>query len=94
MARPKLKEGEKGNYNTSKAVLARKKVTRQLNLRRKELAKVEKQKQNAIKKRDTVKNALDLIKKGGITEQEFIKTLPKEVKEAVESGVEITFKPK
>ena len=93
MARPKLKEGEKGNYNTSKAVLARKKVTRQLNLRRKELAKVEKQKQNAIKKRDNVKNALDLIKKGGITEQEFIKTLPKEVKEAVESGVEITFKP-
>ena len=86
MARPKLKEGEKGNYNTSRAVLARKKVTRQLNLRRKELAKVEKQKKNAIKKRDTVKNALDLIK-GGITEQEFIKTLPKEVKEAVESGV-------
>ena len=37
--------------------------------------------------------SLNLIKKGGVTEQEFVKTLPKEVKEAVESGVEITFKP-
>ena len=73
MSRPKLNEGEKGNYNTSRVVLAKKAVTRQLNLRRKELAKVEKQKQNAIKKRDTVKNALTLIKKGGVTEQEFVK---------------------
>ena len=75
MARPKLKEGEKGNYNTSRVVLAKKKVTRQLNLRRKELAKVEKQKENAIKKRDTVKNALELIKKGGVTEPSNMKIL-------------------
>ena len=51
MARPKLQNGEKGRYNVSRAVLARRKAKKQLNLRKKELERVEKQKKNAIKKR-------------------------------------------
>jgi len=98
MARPKLKDGEKGNYNISGGV--KKKRLAEKSLRDAERAaktqkeKAQKASEKARQRVSTRKKAVELLNEGGVASNDFMTTLPASVQEAiVEDQHELIFSP-
>ena len=98
MARPKLEDGEKGNYNVSRVV--KKKRLAEKSLRDAERAaktqkkKAQKASENARQRVSNRRKAVELLNEGGVANNDFMATLPASVKEAiVEDQHELIFSP-
>ena len=94
MARPKLEPGEKGNYNLSRKEKAKRSLKTTIrNSNRREVAA----KKTALSKRNVAnqaKKALTALESGGTLTGEAIKSLPPNVKKAIDANeVEIAFEP-
>jgi hypothetical protein len=94
MARPKLKPGEKGNYNKSRKQLELEKIKRseRAALKKKKKAQNDSNKANVQLQRS--KKAKKLLTEGGITTSEFVDTLPTSIKDVIVEGEhELIFSP-
>ena len=94
MARPKLEPGEKGNYNLSRKEKAKRSLKTTIrNSNRREAAA----KKTALSKRNVAnqaKKALTALESGGTLTGEAIKSLPPNIKKAIDANeVEIAFEP-
>ena len=67
MARPKLAEGQKGNYNLSRKEQARRKVKRRINVQQREVNKDAARLRSKRHKLSTNKNKLDVLINGGVS---------------------------
>ena len=94
MARPKLKPGEKGNYNKSRKQLELEKIKRseRAALKKKKKAQNDSNKANVQLQRS--KKAKKLLTEGGVTTNEFVDTLPTSIKDVIVEGEhELIFSP-
>ena len=80
MARPKLKAGEKGRYHVSRLekekVNARKSLKASTSKQQRDLKRLAKAKE----KQKNSKQGLKLAGSGGTTTEDFVKTLPKDIR--------------
>ena len=93
MARPKLKPGEKGNYHISRTEKKKRLVRKELKVSKDRQKAIEKKLQNLQTKQNKQKDGQKLAGIGGATTQEFIDSLPKEIKESIEDNTEVVFRP-
>ena len=93
MARPKLKPGEKGNYHVSRSEKKKRLVRKELKVSKDRQKAIEKKLQNLQTKQNKQKDGQKLAGTGGATTQEFIDSLPKEIKESIEDNTEVVFRP-
>jgi len=93
MARPKLKPGEKGNYHLSRSEKKKRQVRKELKVSKDRQKAIEKKLQNLQTKQNKQKDGQKLAGTGGATTQEFIDSLPKEIKESIEDNTEVVFRP-
>ncbi len=93
MARPKLKPGEKGNYHISRSEKKKRLVRKELKVSKDRQKAIEKKLQNLQTKQNKQKDGQKLAGIGGATTQEFIDSLPKEIKESIEDNTEVVFRP-
>ena len=93
MARPKLKPGEKGNYHISRSEKKKRLVRKELKVSKDRQKAIEKKLQNLQTKQNKQKDGQKLAGTGGATTQEFIDSLPKEIKESIEDNTEVVFRP-
>ena len=93
MARPKLKPGEKGNYHISRGEKKKRLVRKELKVSKDRQKAIEKKLQNLQTKQNKQKDGQKLAGTGGATTQEFIDSLPKEIKESIEDNTEVVFRP-
>ena len=98
--RPKLEEGEKGSYNVSRRVKARRDSQRKLSAAKRRANKQSK-KLNAMKRSvkrseeslKTVENAIYNKDGSKVLEESVLEQVPASVKELVEDEAEVIFKP-
>ena len=94
MARPKLAPGEKGAYNVSRVEQAKRLAKRRLREAEKKKLAAQKVKEGAEKKKKTHIKTIDLLENGGVTDTDFLASIPKDVQEALEQGDrELVFSP-
>ena len=94
MARPKLAPGEKGAYNVSSVEKAKRLAKRRLREAEKKKLAAQRVKDNAEKKKKTHTKTIDLLENGGVTDTDFLASIPKDVQEALEQGDrELIFSP-
>ena len=98
MARPKLEDGEKGNYNVSRVVkkqrLAEKSLRDAERAAKTQKKKAQKASENARQRVSNRRKAVELLNEGGVANNDFMATLPASVKEAiVEDQHELIFSP-
>jgi hypothetical protein len=96
--RPKLVPGEKGNYHVSRAVkakqIAKKKLRDAVNDAEKKKIAAQKARDSAEKKKRKHAKTVDLLENGGVTDEDFLDSVPKQVREAIEQGEqELIFSP-
>jgi len=96
--RPKLAPGEKGNYHVSRAVkakqIAKKKLRDAVNEAEKKKIAAQKARDSAEKKKRKHAKTVDLLENGGVTDEDFLDSVPKQVREAIEQGEqELIFSP-
>ena len=93
MARPRLKAGEKGRYHVSRAEKERREARKNLRHAKKQADTLEKKIQGLSNKKDNIQAGQKLASKGGATTDEFIKSLPKDVRESIKENTEVIFTP-
>ena len=94
MGRPKLAPGEKGAYNVSGVEKAKRLAKRRLREAEKKKLAAQRVKDNAEKKKKTHLKTIDLLENGGVTDTDFLASIPKDVQEALEQGDrELVFSP-
>ena len=93
MARPKLKPGEKGNYHLSRSEKKKRIVRKELKVSKDRQKAIEKKLDNLQTKQNKHKDGQKLAGTGGATTQEFIDSLPKEIKESIEDHTDVVFRP-
>ena len=94
MARPKLKPGEKGNYNKSRKQLQLEKIKRSERAALKKKKKAQSDSNKANIQLNQSKKAEKLLKQGGVTTDDFVDTLPSSVREVIVEGEhELIFSP-
>ena len=75
MARPKLKPGEKGNYNVSRNEQAKRKIKRKIQATTKTVEKLRTKAKNKVQKNKNAKKALTALDKGGVLDHDIISQL-------------------
>ena len=93
MARPKLKPGEKGRYNVSRVRKKKQEAQRKLRDTKKQQEALEKKVEKLQQTKTKQVNGQKLASAGGTTTQEFIKSLPKDIRESIEENTEVVFRP-
>ena len=94
MARPKLKPGEKGNYNKSRKQLKIEHLKRSERAAVKRKKKAQSDSNKASVQLNRSKKAGKLLKEGGVTTDDFVDTLPSSIKEVIVEGEhELIFSP-
>ena len=93
MARPKLKPGEKGRYNVSRVRKKKQEVQRKLRDAKKQQETLEKKVAKLQQTKTKQVNGQKIASSGGATTQEFIESLPKDIRESIEENTEVVFRP-
>ena len=93
MARPKLKPGEKGRYNVSRVRKKKQEAQRKLRDTKKQQEALEKKVEKLQQTKTKQVNGQKLASAGGTTTQEFIKSLPKDIRESIQENTEVVFSP-
>ena len=94
MARPKLAPGEKGSYNVSRKEQAKRLAKRRLRAAEKKKAAAQTLKDDAEKNKKRHTKTIDLLENGGVTDTDFLASVPQDVQEAIEQGEqELIFSP-
>ena len=93
MARPKLEEGEKGNYNVSRKEKAKRSLKRRITNQEKTRKSLHTRARNRTTNKKEAEKALEVLEHGGLLKGETLANLPRTVQEAVKDGSEIAFKP-
>jgi len=93
MARPKLADGEQGRYHVSRKEKAKRSLKRSINHQRRERDKLQTKAKNRTGRKKKAEKALDILEKGGLLKEELLENLPVTVKEALDEGLDIAFKP-
>ena len=94
MARPKLAPGEKGSYNVSRKEQAKRLAKRRLRAAEKKKAAAQTLKDDAEKNKKKHTKTIDLLENGGVTDTDFLASVPQDVQEAIEQGEqELIFSP-
>tara|TARA_R100001015_G_C4634212_1_gene200296 strand:+ start:860 stop:2503 length:1644 start_codon:yes stop_codon:yes gene_type:complete len=93
MARPKLKPGEKGRYNVSRVRKKKQEAQRKLRDAKKQQEALEKKVEKLQQTKTKQVNGQKIASSGGATTQEFIKSLPKDIRESIEENTEVVFRP-
>ena len=93
MARPKLKPGEKGRYNVSRVRKKKQEAQRKLRDTKRQQEALEKKVEKLQQTKTKQVNGQKLASAGGTTTQEFIKSLPKDIRESIEENTEVVFSP-
>ena len=93
MARPRLGNGEKGNYNVSRKEKAKRSLKRKINHQKREREKLQTKARNRTATKRKTEEALNILENGGLLKEEAIENLPPTVKEALDDGLDIAFKP-
>ena len=93
MARPKLKPGEKGRYNVSRVRKKKQEAQRKLRDTKRQQEALEKKVEKLQQTKTKQVNGQKIASSGGATTQEFIKSLPKDIRESIEENTEVVFRP-
>ena len=93
MARPKLKPGEKGSYHVSRTVAKKREVQKELKTAKRRQEQVVKRIEKLNNTENKHKAGLGLAGKGGTTTEEFINTLPKDIRDSITDNTEVIFTP-
>ena len=93
MARPKLKPGEKGRYNVSRVRKKKQEVQRKLRDAKKQQETLEKKVAKLQQTKTKQVNGQKIASSGGATTQEFIESLPKDIRESIQENTEVVFRP-
>ena len=93
MARPKLKPGEKGRYNVSRVRKKKQEVQRKLRDAKKQQEALEKKVAKLQQTKTKQVNGQKIASSGGATTQEFIESLPKDIRESIQENTEVVFRP-
>ena len=93
MARPKLKPGEKGRYNISRAEQKKREIQRELKAAKKKQNRVVNKLKKLNNQVSSQKQGQSLAGSGGATTKEFVESLPKEVRESIKDNTEVIFTP-
>jgi hypothetical protein len=94
MARPKLAPGEKGSYNVSRKEQAKRLAKRRLRAAEKKKAAAQTLKDDAERNKKKHTKTIDLLENGGVTDTDFLASVPQDVQEAIEQGEqELIFSP-
>ena len=93
MARPKLKPGEKGRYNVSRVRKKKQEAQRKLRDTKRQQEALEKKVEKLQQTKTKQVNGQKIASSGGATTQEFIKSLPKDIRESIQENTEVVFRP-
>ena len=94
MARPKLAPGEKGSYNVSRKEQAKRLAKRRLRAAEKKKVAAQTLKDDAERNKKKHTKTIDLLENGGVTDTDFLASVPQDVQEAIEQGEqELIFSP-
>ena len=93
MARPKLKPGEKGRYNVSRVRKKKQEAQRKLRDTKRQQEALEKKVAKLQQTKTKQVNGQKIASSGGATTQEFIKSLPKYIRESIQENTEVVFRP-
>ena len=93
MARPKLAEGEKGNYRVSTKEYLRREARKKVSAKEKRLKQQKKRVEKLSAGTKSAKQALNILEKGGVATEELLDQVPKAVKDAIKEGTEVVFQP-
>ena len=94
MARPKLAPGEKGSYNVSRKEQAKRLAKRRLRAAEKKKIAAQTLKDDAERNKKKHTKTIDLLENGGVTDTDFLASVPQDVQEAIEQGEqELIFSP-
>ena len=93
MARPKLKPGEKGRYNVSRVRKKKQEAQRKLRDTKRQQEALEKKVAKLQQTKTKQVNGQKIASSGGATTQEFIKSLPKDIRESIQENTEVVFRP-
>ena len=93
MARPRLGNGEKGNYNVSRKEKAKRSLKRKINHQKREREKLQTKARNRTATKRKTEEALNILENGGLLKEETVNNLPPTVKEALDDGIDIAFQP-
>ena len=93
MARPKLKPGEKGRYNISRAEQKKREIQRELKAAKKKQNRVINKLKKLNNQVSNKKKGQSLAGSGGATTKEFVESLPKDIRESIKDNTEVIFTP-
>ena len=93
MARPKLAEGEKGNYRVSTKEYLRREARKKVSAKEKRVIQQKKRVEKLSAGTKSAKQALNILEKGGVATEELLDQVPKAVKDAIKEGTEVVFQP-
>jgi len=93
MARPKLEEGEKGNYRVSTKEYLRREARKKVSLRTKNLERQRNKIDTLARGAKKAKEALKVLESGGVATGELLDQAPKAIKDAIKQTAKIVFKP-
>ena len=74
MARPKLTDGEKGNYNVSRKEKAKRSLKRSINHQKRERDRLQTKAKNRTGKKKKAEKALDILDRTGVSKRQEIST--------------------
>jgi len=92
MARPKLKEGEKGNYRVSMEEYMRREARKKVKAKNKNLQKQKTKVANLSQGVKKANEALNVLENGGTLSEDSLEQAPKAIKDAIKQGSQIIFK--
>ena len=93
MGRPKLEEGEKGNYRVSTKEYLRREARKKVSLRNKNLERQRSKIDTLARGAKKAKEALKVLETGGVATGELLDQAPKAIKDAIKQTAKIVFKP-
>ena len=93
MSRPKLKPGEQGNYHLSRSERKKREVRKELKATKDRQRIIENKLKVIQNKQHRHKTGQNLAGTGGAATQEFIDSLPKEIRDSIEDNTEVIFTP-
>ena len=93
MARPKLKEGQRGNYRVSRLEQQKRAARRVVQSADRVAKKARTRLAKANEKQANLNQAKRLMDRGGLAVEENIKRLPKAVRETLSENTQILFSP-
>ena len=91
--RPKLKEGEKGNYHLSHLERKKRATRKRIKVLKNAEAQAKRKLDTLKDKSANIKHAEKLIRSGGLAVEENVKKLPKSVRARLDDNTQILFNP-